>query len=323
MRQLLATAMVLLLTNLGFQLYAQPWAQSQDISSTARTGADVVRSKSNTTNFSAFPTSGTGLLMVNFDADQYGQPKKGSYRYHWDFGDGSTATGSKASNTYTSPGIYTAVLTVSDGEKVMRSMRTIHVSPSTIENNCHTFLIDREGFEGSWGIWQDGGSDASRIMGPEYANSGRYSVRLRDNSSSTTITTSNLDLSTFEELTIDFSYITKSMDHSNEDFWLQLSTDGGKTYVSVEEWNLGDEFTNDIRKFDSVVIPGPFSPHTRLRFRCDASSNSDWVYIDDIALSGCSSSRTYTTVDQQLKPSAEKRTIEENPAKSSFRSLVK
>ncbi len=78
------------------------------------------------------------------------------------------------------------------------------------------------------------------------------------------------------------------MDNSNEDFWLQISTDGGSSFTTVEEWNRDDEFVNDERYFDQKVIEGPFSANTQLRFRCDASGNSDWVYIDDVEISGCS-----------------------------------
>ncbi len=101
------------------------------------------------------------------------------------------------------------------------------------------------------------------------------------------MTTDNLNFSNVEELIIDFSYIGISMDNTSEDFWLQISTNGGGSYTTVEEWNRGDEFQNNERKFDSVVIPGPFSDATRLRFRCDASGNSDWVYIDDVVINAC------------------------------------
>ncbi|RME01712.1 MAG: T9SS C-terminal target domain-containing protein, partial [Bacteroidetes bacterium] len=95
-------------------------------------------------------------------------------------------------------------------------------------------------------------------------------------------------LSNYEELTVAFSYITASMDNSNEDFWLQISLDGGASFTTVEEWNLNDEFVNLQRYNDTVIIAGPFTATTKLRFRCDASGNSDWVYLDDISISGCS-----------------------------------
>ena len=101
------------------------------------------------------------------------------------------------------------------------------------------------------------------------------------------MTTDNLNLSNADEVTVDFTYVASSMDNSSEDFWLQVSTNGGSSYTTVEEWNLNDEFVNEVREFDSVIIPGPFTSNTRFRFRCDASGNSDWVYIDDVVITAC------------------------------------
>ncbi|NRB52279.1 MAG: T9SS type A sorting domain-containing protein [Saprospiraceae bacterium] len=108
------------------------------------------------------------------------------------------------------------------------------------------------------------------------------------------MTTDDLDLSLYSELKVNFTYLTISMDNALEDFWLQVSTDGGVTFTTVEEWNFGDEFENDVRYFDEVLIPGPFSPTTQLRFRCDASGNQDWVYIDNVEISGCANLNALT-----------------------------
>ncbi len=150
-------------------------------------------------------------------------------------------------------------------------------------------MIDSNDFNTSYGIWNDGGSDCTRSSAyAQYAVGGTGSaVRLRDNSSSSVMTTDDLNLSAYQDLTVDFSYITVSMDNPDEDFFLEISTDGGNTFTIVEEWNLGDEFENEVRYFDAVSIPGPFSANTQLRFRCDASTNSDEVYLDDISISGC------------------------------------
>jgi hypothetical protein len=154
---------------------------------------------------------------------------------------------------------------------------------------CTTQLVDFNDFNASYGIWNDGGSDCTRSSAfAQYAVGGTGSaVRLRDNSSSSTLTTDNLNLSAYQDVTVDFSYITVSMDNPDEDFFLEVSTDGGSTFTIVEEWNLGDEFENEVRYFDAVSIPGPFSANTQFRFRCDASTNSDEVYLDDISISGC------------------------------------
>ena len=159
---------------------------------------------------------------------------------------------------------------------------------------CNYEIVNTTDFETDWGIWIDGGSDARRnIDDAAFANSGEYCIRLRDNSNSSFMTTSNLALSVYNEITVDFTYIASSMENANEDFWLQISTDGGANFTTVEEWNQSDEFENDYRYFDSVTIPGPFTDTTQVRFRCDASGDEDWVFIDDVTISAC----TYTCTD--------------------------
>ncbi|MCO6478833.1 MAG: T9SS type A sorting domain-containing protein [Phaeodactylibacter sp.] len=154
-------------------------------------------------------------------------------------------------------------------------------------SGCAYSTINSSNFDGGWGIWADGGTDCARVNNSTYANSGSYSIQLRDNTSTSVMTTGNLNLTAYSELTVDFTYVAVSMDNSSEDFWLQISTNGGSTYTTVEEWNRGDEFVNNVRYFDAVVIPGPFTANTRLRFRCDASADNDYVYIDDVVISGC------------------------------------
>lgn len=153
--------------------------------------------------------------------------------------------------------------------------------------SCSYTNIDYNDFEQGWGLWNDGGSDCSLSNNASYSDGGTYAVELRDNTNSSVTTTDNIDLSSYEELTVSFSYITNSMDNINEDFWLQVSYNGGSSYSTVEEWNWSNEFVNNRRYNEQVIIPGPFTSNTRLRFRCDASANSDWVYIDNISIDGC------------------------------------
>ncbi|MGB1205128.1 MAG: T9SS type A sorting domain-containing protein [Chitinophagales bacterium] len=146
-------------------------------------------------------------------------------------------------------------------------------------------------FNSKWKLWQDGGSDCRRSANDAPYSSGGVgrSVRLRDNTNSSIMTTKNMNLTNYEELTINFTYYTRSMDNSNEDFWFQISLDGGATFTTLEEWNQGDEFENDQRYYDQVVVMGPFTANTKLRFRCDASANNDVVYIDDVEINVCTS----------------------------------
>lgn len=158
----------------------------------------------------------------------------------------------------------------------------------TVLESSNGNLISSEDFESGWGIWNDGGVDCNRIQ--KNASSGQYSVRLRDNTSSSILTSNSLDLTPYAEFEIRFSYLCSDMDNSNEDFWLQISTDGGSSYVTIEEWNLGDEFVNDKQYSDSVLVSGNgLTTTTRIRFRCDASAKNDYVYIDDIRIIGYTS----------------------------------
>ncbi len=161
---------------------------------------------------------------------------------------------------------------------------TLNIIPST---TCSTVVLNTNDFENGWGIWNDGGIDCRRnSKDAPYASSGEFCVRLKKNGAAAVMTTDILDLSAYENLTVDFGYYVRSFEKV-EDFWLQLSTDGGTTFQTVEAWNLGDEFNNDEFKTAQVNIDGPFTNNTILRFRCDASGNGDWVYLDDVTISGC------------------------------------
>ena len=64
----------------------------------------------------ADPTHGDLPLQVDFDGSDSLDPDGDSLSYEWDFGDGSAhGSGAQVTHTYTTPGVYTATLTVRDG----------------------------------------------------------------------------------------------------------------------------------------------------------------------------------------------------------------
>ncbi len=159
---------------------------------------------------------------------------------------------------------------------------------------CADVNIDSEDFN-VWGIWNDGGSDCRRSSNDaQYANSGNLCVRLRDNSgAASAMTTDNLNLTGFEEVTIDFNFLPVGMENG-EDLWLRVSTDGGASYTTVATWARGTDFNNNQRQFESVTMTGNFTSNTRFRLQCDASVNNDRVYVDDVVLTGCTNGGTRT-----------------------------
>ncbi len=66
--------------------------------------------------FAMDPGAGTAPATISFDASATTDPSDdpATLTYHWDFGDGSTATGVTTNHTYQTGGIYEVILTVTD-----------------------------------------------------------------------------------------------------------------------------------------------------------------------------------------------------------------
>jgi choice-of-anchor B domain-containing protein len=152
---------------------------------------------------------------------------------------------------------------------------------------CTYMTINSQNFDASWGIWTDGGTDCARISNATYASSGTYSIQLRDNTTTSLMTTSSINCTAYSEIKVSFSFVSVSFDGSAEDLWLQMSTNGGSTYTTIADFDNSIDFTNNVRKNVTVTIPGPFTATTRFRFRADASADDDVVYIDDVVITGC------------------------------------
>jgi hypothetical protein len=156
----------------------------------------------------------------------------------------------------------------------------------TVTDSSGWTQVSYNDFESGLGNWVDGGSDCALYSGGTFAPQGSKAVNLQDNTSTSVVSTPNLALSGYSGIKVAFSYYPYSMDNSNEDFLLQISTDGGSHYTTVEEWSLNDEFVNGNVYSDTVTITGyTLTNNTRIRFRCDAGDNNDDVYLDEIEVS--------------------------------------
>ena len=149
--------------------------------------------------------------------------------------------------------------------------------------------VASDGFESGWGTWNDGGTDARRNANDAaFANTGTFCARIQDNSGAlSSIFTDVIDMSGYADATVDFSFCAVSMENG-EDFFFEVSIDGVTNYTIVEEWNAGVEFQNNTRYNETISITGiSFTANTRFRFRNDASTNNDRIYLDDIEIAGC------------------------------------
>ena len=159
------------------------------------------------------------------------------------------------------------------------------VNASTLANSGSWVNISSDNFESGWGIWNDGGSDARRYSG-RYAHQGSYCLAIQDNTNSSVITTDALNLSAYTKIKIEFWFKAISMDNPNEDFWLQISTNGGSSYTTVRTWAEDTDFENKVFYSETEEVDWlNLTNNTKIRFRCDASGNADDVYIDEIVIS--------------------------------------
>ena len=157
---------------------------------------------------------------------------------------------------------------------------------SNCGSGCTSF--DLNGFESTLGIWNDGGGDARAGSYPAYASTGNNAVRIRDNSGvASSIFTDPLNFSGVPSLEVSFSFYPRLMENG-EDFFLEVSTNGGSSFAIIEDYITGTDFVNN-QQYDIVeTIPGSnLSANTVLRFRCDATANQDEIYLDDIEISTC------------------------------------
>jgi PKD repeat protein len=87
--------------------------------------------------------TGTVGIAVTLDGSGSSDPDDDPLTYMWDFGDGTTASGTIVTRAYTSPGTYTVTLTVSDG--VLSDSDTAVVSVTASPSTTYSRLVNAGG----------------------------------------------------------------------------------------------------------------------------------------------------------------------------------
>ncbi|MDD5134417.1 MAG: hypothetical protein PHP01_03275 [Phycisphaerae bacterium] len=143
-------------------------------------------------------------------------------------------------------------------------------------------------FESGFGHYTDGGGDCSLYTGGIYAN-GSNAADIQDNSgtSSSFYLTNGINVAGpgYTQIKVEFRYQPVGME-SGEDFWLQYYD--GSIWHTVATWVSGADFQNNQVYNPTVYIDEAgytFPTAMKIRFMCDASSNTDDVYIDDVRIS--------------------------------------
>lgn len=220
------------------------------------------------------------------------------------FADG-TSVGTDSSNPFSTnwtigEGTFSLTAIATDNEGATTTSSAINVTGQAASSEV---VISYDDFESGWGSFQDGGSDAYRYTGNNYAYAGSAALGIQDNTNSSVVTYTNaVDITGYDELRVDFYFYPRSMDNSNEDFWLQVFDGSG--YVTVATWARNIDFQNNTFYSASVTIDptiANFASNMKVRFRCDASGNADDVYIDEVTVTGIVGSTTNRNINKEVQ----------------------
>ena len=236
-----------------------------------------------TANFAGTPTSGDYPLAVAFTDQSTDSPTSWS----WTFGDGGTSTAQNPNHTYTAAGSYTVALTATNATGSDVNTKTNYITVTEPGTGSWT-TITYDDFESGMGSYTDGGGDMSRYTGGTYAHQGSAAADIQDNTgtASSFYHTGSYDVSGYTSLEVEFWFYAVSME-ANEDFWVQYYD--GATWQTVASYAQGGGFANNTFYSKIVSIPAGsynYPTNAKLRFQCDASGNSDDVYIDEITFRG-------------------------------------
>ena len=166
-----------------------------------------------------------------------------------------------------------------------------------------TTLLHEGYFESGLDGWSDGGSDCYRYRGSR-SYEGTYSIRLRDNSGTgSAMTSETFDLRGFDQVEFTFFFYANSMENG-EDFWVRYYN--GSSWSTVATYASGSNFDNGVFYTATVTLDSSavnFASNSQFRVQCDASANSDQVYIDQVTITGVNDGARVSSANsiQQLR----------------------
>lgn len=141
-------------------------------------------------------------------------------------------------------------------------------------------------FETGMDDWIEGGNDCSRTAS-SFSYEGSYSVRLRDNSgTSSAMTSQNFNLSSYDEVTISFYYYANGMENG-KDFWLRYYN--GSSWTTIATYTSGIDFSNNAFFSASITLTESqynLATNAQFRIQCDAQRKNDQVFIDQVIIVG-------------------------------------
>lgn len=152
---------------------------------------------------------------------------------------------------------------------------------SSLEPELVVTELYRYSFESGLEGWIDGGSDCARTE--QFASDGSWSVYIRDDTGlNASLTSPSWDLSGLTSINITFSFYARSME-AGENFYVEKFD--GTSWTLVQDYVVGVDFPNEAFSTKTITLTSP-TASTQIRFICDASTNSDIIFLDNIILTG-------------------------------------
>jgi len=187
------------------------------------------------------------------------------------------------------------------------------IEHNTTEGDEEFETLFYDDFESSnWGNWNDGGEDCNMYTGGTYAHQGSCAIEIRDNSgwSSSTYTDEiTADAAEYTKISIDFWWMARSMENG-EDFWVNYY-DGSNLYT-LESIVIGSgQYSNDVFYHTVCYINETdyiFTDQARVTVQCDASSDWDYIYLDEICVNVSSGNRIDCDFDLRASDDLDPRT---------------
>lgn len=149
-----------------------------------------------------------------------------------------------------------------------------------------TTVLHEGFFETGLDGWADGGSDCARYSGA-FSYEGNFSIRLRDNSGvASAMTSETFDLRGFDQVEFKLYFYPNGME-TGEDFWIRYYN--GSSWSTVATYASGSSFTNGNFYSATITLDSSavnFAANAQFRVQCDASANSDQIYVDQVTITG-------------------------------------
>jgi hypothetical protein len=149
--------------------------------------------------------------------------------------------------------------------------------------------ISSTNFNSGLGPYSDGGKNARLVTSSNCAAGSCVELRAATGVASSIFSTNGFDLTPYSSFEIDFRFIAQSMENA-ESFLVEMWT-SGTGWVVVANYVAGTNFVNNSAYQGNLALsasstPNLFASSARIRFRCNASNNQDFIYLDNIVLTG-------------------------------------